>query len=103
MIMAYLNHLCNIENKVTILTGGGTLASEMASGFLQAGAKVIPQDIYEEHLDQKVKKLNGFCDQVLGLKCNVLDEDNLRQVNRMILDQNKKGIYPGQTPMSLYI
>ena len=86
--MDYLNHLFNIENKVAVLTGGGgVLASEMAQGFLQAGAKVILLDINEQILGQKVEKLRKTSTNVLGIKCDVLNEENLREVNQKILSE----------------
>ena len=44
--MSYFSELFNLENKVAVLTGGaGVLASEMAGGFLKAGAKVVLLDL----------------------------------------------------------
>jgi len=53
--MNYLQSLFNLENKTAVLTGGGgILASEMAKGFLLAGAKVVLLDISEKNLNEKV-------------------------------------------------
>ena len=86
--MEYIKTLFNIENKVAILTGGGgILAGEMAKGFLEAGAKVVLLDINEENLKQKVEILTKKHKKVLGLKCDVLNEENIRRVNEEILDK----------------
>ncbi len=86
--MEYLRSVFNLENKVAIITGGsGIIGSEIAKGLLNAGAKVILLARDETNLNEKVeqfKKLNG---EIIGLKCNVLDEENIRIVNREILDR----------------
>ena len=84
--MDYLKSLFNIENKVVVLTGGGgILAGEMASGFLNAGAKVILLDINEDNLNKKVELLGSIGKEVIGLKCNVLDEASIKNVHEEIL------------------
>jgi NAD(P)-dependent dehydrogenase (short-subunit alcohol dehydrogenase family) len=89
--MSYLNELFNIESKVALLTGGGgVLANKMAEGFLKAGAKVVLLDINEENLQQKKEGLHNFEPDVLAIKCNVLDEDNLKQVRAEIIKKFKR-------------
>ena len=84
--MDYLKSLFNIENKVVVLTGGGgILAGEMASGFLNAGARVVLLDINEENLNKKVESLNSKGKEVTGLKCNVLNEESINTVHQEIL------------------
>ncbi len=88
--MDYLKKLMNLEDKIAVLTGGGgILAGEMAKGFLNAGAKVVLLDINETNLNNRVKILleNGT---VVGLKCNILDEENIKKVKNEILDQFKR-------------
>lgn len=78
-----------MEGKVAVLTGGGgVLAGEMAKGFLNAGAKVILLDINEEGIDRKVESLKKISTNVSGIKCNVLDQKNLEDVDREILKRH---------------
>jgi len=84
--MDYTSNLFSVKDKVAILTGGGgVLAGEMAQGFLNAGAKVVLLDINKDNLSSKIKAFSKSEDDVIGLQCNVLDEDNLKQVNEEIL------------------
>lgn len=86
--MDYISKLFNIENKVAILTGGGgILAGEMARGFLQAGVKVVLLDINENNLNKKVDSLKDTGGEIIGLKCNVLEEESLKNVNQIILEK----------------
>ncbi|MFH1195032.1 MAG: SDR family oxidoreductase [bacterium] len=84
--MEYLNQLFNIENKVAVLTGGGgILAGEMAKGFLKAHAKVVLLDINEENLKNKIEQFAEIGGEVIGLKCDVLDEASIKIVHGEII------------------
>ncbi len=84
--MEYLDQLFNIKNKVAVLTGGaGILAGEMAKGFLNTGAKVVLLDINEENLNKKIASLKNESNEIIGLRCNVLDEQNLIDIKDKIL------------------
>ena len=86
--MDYLKSLFNIEGKVAVLTGGGgTLVGEMARGFLNVGAKVVLLDVNEENLNKKVNELKNYGKEIIGLKCNVLDEENIRDANNEIINK----------------
>ena len=86
--MDYSKSLFNIEGKVAVLTGGGgILAGEMARGLLNAGTRVILLDINEKNLDKKINELRSPKNEIIGLKCNVLDEENLRNVNEQIVSK----------------
>jgi len=86
--LEYLDKFFNIRNKVAVLTGGGgILAGEMAQGFLKAGANVVLLDINEENLNIKVDSLKDLETEIVGFKCNVLDENNLQEVNKKILQK----------------
>ena len=90
--MSYLKSLFNVDEKVIVITGGsGTLGSEMARGFLNAGAKVVLLGTDENKLNGKVsdlKKSGG--EKIIGLICNVLDEENIRVVNNQIVTEFKR-------------
>jgi NAD(P)-dependent dehydrogenase (short-subunit alcohol dehydrogenase family) len=84
--MEYLQSLFNLENKIVVLTGGGgILAGEMARGFLSCGAKVVLLDINETNLAKKVEELKSVSSFIMGLKSNVLDEENMESVHQEIL------------------
>lgn len=84
--MNYINSLFNIENKVAVLTGGGgVLAGEMAKAFLNAGAKVVLLDINEDNLTKKIDSLKNISGEIVGFKCNVLDENNLQDIRDKII------------------
>ena len=89
--MDYLNSLFNVKGKVAVLTGGGgILAREMARGFVNAGAKVVLLDINEHNLKKTVDEIRRPGKEIIGLKCNVLDEDNIHKVNDKIISEFKR-------------
>ena len=89
--MDYLKTLFKLENKVAVITGGsGILGGEMAKGLLSAGAKVILLARNEEKLQEKVEIHRKTHKEVIGLKCNVLDEKNVKRVNEQIVDKYKR-------------
>jgi NAD(P)-dependent dehydrogenase (short-subunit alcohol dehydrogenase family) len=76
----------DIKDKVAVLSGGaGVLAGAMAKGLVEAGAKVVLLDINEEKLDIRVEELKINGAPVSGMKCNVLDQKNIQQVNDAIV------------------
>ncbi len=89
--MDYINKLFNLQGKVAVLTGGaGILAGEMAKGFLNAGAKVVLLDINEKNLKERVNGFGKPDDELIGLKCNVLDKENILEVNNSIISKFKR-------------
>ena len=86
--MDYLNKFFNLSDKVAVLTGGGgILAGEMAKGLLNAGVNVVLLDINEEYLDKTVNSLPDNINRVISMKCNVLDEDNLTEIKKKIIEK----------------
>ena len=89
--MDYINDMFGIKDKVAVLTGGaGILAGEMAKGFLNAGSKVVLLDINEKNLEQRVESLKSKGKELIGIKCNVLDKENIAEVNKEILNKFKR-------------
>ena len=86
--MHYLEKIFDVENKVAVITGGsGIIGSEIAKGLVNSGAKVVLLARNEDTLQEKVESLTKENSEVIGLKCNVLDEDNIKNVNDEILDK----------------
>jgi len=86
--MEYLKSLFNLENKTAVLTGGaGVLAGEMARGFLKAGVKVALLDINESNLSKKAAELRAEYQNVIGVKCNVLEEQSITEAKNTILKE----------------
>lgn len=84
--MSYLESLFNVKDKVAVITGGsGVLGSKMAEGLLNAGAKVVLLGRNVEKLDKLVKSLSGTGRDITGLKCNVLEEENIKSVNEEVI------------------
>jgi len=86
--MGYLSKLFNLDDKVAVITGGsGILGFEMTRGLLDAGAKVVLLGTNKEKIKDRIDSLKLGEDRIIGLKCNVLDEENLRNVNDTILNK----------------
>jgi len=84
--MEYLKSIFNLENKIAVITGGsGIIGSEIAKGLLSAGAKVVLLARDETVLHEKVEQFKKINSNVLGLKCNVLEEENIKEANNIIL------------------
>jgi NAD(P)-dependent dehydrogenase (short-subunit alcohol dehydrogenase family) len=89
--MEYLKSVFNLDNKVAVITGGsGIIGSEVAKGLLSAGAKVVLLARDETMLKEKVEQFKKINSEVISLKCNVLDEENIKNVNKEILDRFTK-------------
>lgn len=79
--------LFDISNQVAIVTGGaGVLGGSIAKHLLHAGTKVVILDIREENLNAAIASLKEH-GEVIGLQCNVLDMDSLRQVRDKIVEK----------------
>jgi NAD(P)-dependent dehydrogenase (short-subunit alcohol dehydrogenase family) len=87
-MMEYLESLFNLKHKVVVITGGGgILASAMANGFLQAESNVVLLDINETNLKNKLDVLQKVSPNIIGLKCNVLDDASLVETRKTILEK----------------
>lgn len=81
-----MTNLFDVKDKVAVLTGGsGVLGSHMAKGLLSAGAKAVLLGTNEKTLERKTKELSGIADNVVGLRCDVLNEEQLKKTNETIL------------------
>lgn len=86
--MSYLESVFNIKDKVVVITGGtGVLGTAMAEGLLRAGANVVILGRDEEKLKAKLKSLSNLGGEVDGYTCDVLLEDDIHEVNKMVLEK----------------
>lgn len=89
--MSYIESIFNVKDKVVVITGGsGVLGTAMAEGLLKAGAHVVLLGRNEEKLNEKVRALSNLDGTVVGYKCDVLIEDNVKEVNKKVVDKFKR-------------
>lgn len=83
-----MKNLFDIAGKVAVITGGsGVLGSNIAEGFLRAGAKVIILGAHQERVDAALERLKTVSPEVKGTVCNVLNMESLRAVKDDVLAQ----------------
>lgn len=80
-----MNEIFSIAEKVAVVTGGsGVLGSNIARGFLQAGAKVFIVGAHQERVSKMLAELEPL-GEVDGKACNVLDMNELARLREDIL------------------
>lgn len=80
-----MNEMFGIDGKVAVITGGsGVLGSNIARGFLQAGAKVFIVGAHQDKVDNALKELKPM-GEAEGKACNVLDMDKLKALRENVL------------------
>lgn len=80
-----MNEMFSIAGKTAVITGGsGVLGSNIARGFLKAGAKVYIVGAHEDRVANMVKELSPL-GEVKGSACNVLDIDSLKALKDKLL------------------
>ena len=83
-----MNEQFSIVGKVAVVTGGsGVLGSNIAEGFLRAGARVIIIGAHQERVDAALERLRAVSSEVAGTVCNVLDIRSLQAVKDQVLSQ----------------
>lgn len=83
-----MNEQFSIAGKVAVVTGGsGVLGSNIAEGFLRAGARVIIIGAHQERVDAALERLRAVSSEVTGTVCNVLDIRSLQAVKDQVLSQ----------------
>lgn len=83
-----MNEQFSIAGKVAVVTGGsGVLGSNIAEGFLRAGARVIIIGAHQERVDAALECLRAVSSEVAGTVCNVLDIRSLQAVKDQVLSQ----------------
>jgi len=86
--MNYIDNLFNLNGKVAVITGGGgVLAATIGQGLANAGMKIAFLDINEEAALAAANKIINEGGIALGLKNNVLDQNDLEQTRDKILSE----------------
>ena len=89
--MEYLDNLFNVQDKVAVITGGsGILGGEIAKGLSRAGAIVIILGTNEERINKKLEYIGSSSNQIAGFVCDVLNEDLVIKVNKIIIEKFRK-------------
>ncbi|TMW73040.1 3-hydroxybutyrate dehydrogenase [Alteribacter natronophilus] len=75
-----------VEGKVAFITGSaGGIGLEVGIRFAEANAKVVFSDVKEEELNKTVEELKSKGHDVMGIACDVTDEEDIkRAVNETI-------------------
>lgn len=80
-----------LDNKVAIITGGGTgIGRETALLFAKEGAKVVVTDINQDSGNQTVKDLQANGNEALFIHHDVSNEDDWKKVAQETIDQFRK-------------
>ena len=75
-----MNEIFSIAGKTAIITGGsGVLGSNIARGFLQAGAKVYIIGAHQDRVQNTIDQLTPL-GIIAGSACNVLEVEELKRV-----------------------
>jgi NAD(P)-dependent dehydrogenase (short-subunit alcohol dehydrogenase family) len=84
--MNYLESVFNLNDKVAVITGGtGILGTAMAAGLLYTGAKVVLLGTRDEKIKRIIDTLKPVGGEVMGLKCNVLEEKSIAAAHTAIV------------------
>lgn len=79
------SELLNVEGKTAVITGGASgIGFATAQLFTKVGMKVAILDINEALVKEKAKELTDAGGQVIGLKCDVANEEDCKHVTAEI-------------------
>ncbi|MDR0542173.1 MAG: SDR family oxidoreductase [Dysgonamonadaceae bacterium] len=82
-----MEDIFSVKGKVAVITGaGGVLGGSIAKSLSAAGAKIVALDIRQENLDSKIAELEAGGGEAIGLVCNVLSMDSLRETAEKIVN-----------------
>lgn len=86
-MMAYLDGLFGLKNRVALLTGGGgVLAGAIGSGLARAGVKVVLADLDEERAVQAAEEVSREGGEALGVGMNVLRRESVEATVNKVVD-----------------
>lgn len=81
------NNLFDLEGKVAVVTGGGgVLCGHMAKELGLRGVKVAVLDLKKEAAEDIASQIKEKDGQAIGLECNVLSRDSLKQVCHQLVE-----------------
>ncbi|MFC1532227.1 SDR family NAD(P)-dependent oxidoreductase [Thermodesulfobacteriota bacterium] len=68
-----------LKGKVAVITGGGQgVGKEIAKVLAAEGAKVVPNDLYQERADAVAKEINESGGTAMGIKADVTNLDEVK-------------------------
>lgn len=75
----------DFKDKVVVITGaGGVICSVLAKAYAECGAKVALLDLNEETAKEKAKEISDMGYIAKGYKCNVLEEESIKEAKELI-------------------
>lgn len=84
----HMTDMFNITGKIAVITGGsGVLGSNIAEGFLRAGAKVVILGAHQNKVNITLSNLEKISNNVIGFVCDVLNIDSLNNIKSKILSK----------------
>jgi len=83
-----------LENKVAVITGGGTgIGKETALLFAKEGAKIVITDINEQSGNETVSCIQAIGGEALFVRHDVSNEDDWKKVADITIHTFKKLIF----------
>lgn len=77
-----------VENKVLFITGAASgIGLEIAETFAENGAKVVLTDLEYDYVESQAKRLKEKGYDVTGIKCDVCNEDDIKEAINKTLDK----------------
>ena len=100
--MIEIAELLNLKGKTAVVTGAVGIGFGIAYRLAEAGASVVLASLYQEEVDESVKKLSEKGFRVTGVKCDVSNEEEVRGMVGTAINSygaidilvNNAGIYP---------
>ena len=75
-----MNELFDLTGKVALITGSGRgLGFTFAKGYVQAGARVVLNDVSQEELDRAIATLKEMGGDVVGYRFDVTDQEQVEK------------------------
>ncbi len=77
-----------LENKVSIVTGGGRgIGAETAKKFASEGAIVVVTDVNESDIHETVEEITAAGGKAIGVVSNVADREQVSELIQKVVDQ----------------
>ena len=83
-----VDELFSVSGKVVAITGAaGVIYGAISRGLAANGAKVAMLDILEDKVKESAEQINRDGGEAIGIKCNVLDADNVQKALDTIIER----------------